>query len=156
MNLYVCSHIISSIGNRTVISNKEEIIKDELNDRYFNEVEVYTQRYIEWEMEQIAEIDRYYNEHPELIEEMHAAWDAEENRTPTEKRLLSLNDYILGMSWDDAPIEELLKKLDLTNEQVKVFFSFKETKDNLKRNRRIRKSIDKVYGKKYLKNLWKN
>lgn len=155
MNLYVCSNIISTIGNKRTVVRKEEIIEEDLNDRYFNEVEVYTQRYIEWEMEQAEEMAKYYEEHPELIAEMQEAWEAEENQTPTEKRLLSLNDYILGISWDDRPVEILLKQLDPNDEQVKKFFCFKETKDNLRRNRKIRKSINESYGKRYLKSLWK-
>lgn len=155
MNLYVCSNIISTIGNKQTVARKEESVEEDLNDRYFNEVEVYTQRYIEWEMEQAEEMAKYYEEHPELIAEMQEAWEAEENQTPTEKRLLSLNDYILGISWDDRPVEILLKQLDPNDEQVKKYFCFKETKDNLRRNRRIRKSINKTYGKSYLKNLWK-
>lgn len=155
MNLYVCSNIISTIGNKRTVVRKEEIVEEDLNDRYFNEVEVYTQRYIEWEMEQATEMAKYYDEHPELIAEMQEAWEAEENQTPTEKHLLALNDYILGMSWDDRPVETLLKQLDPNDEQVKKFFCFKETKDNLRRNRRIRKSINKTYGKSYLKSLWK-
>ncbi len=155
MNLYVCSNIISTIGNKRTVVRKEEIIEEDLNDRYFNEVEVYTQRYIEWEMEQAEEMAKYYEEHPELIAEMQEAWEAEENQTPTEKRLLALNDYILGISWDNRPVEILLKQLDPNDEQVKKFFCFKETKDNLRRNRKIRKSINKTYGKSYLKSLWK-
>ena len=155
MNLYVCSNIISTIGNKRTVVRKEEIIEGDLNDRYFNEVEVYTQRYIEWEMEQAEEMAKYYEEHPELIAEMQEAWEAEENQTPTEKQLLSLNDYILGISWDDRPVEILLKQLDPNDEQVKKFFCFKETKDNLRRNRKIRKSINESYGKRYLKSLWK-
>lgn len=155
MNLYVCSNIISTIGNKRTVVRKEEIVEEDLNDRYFNEVEVYTQRYIEWEMEQAAEMSKFYDEHPELIAEMQEAWEAEENQTPTEKRLLALNDYILGISWDDRPVEILLKQLDPNDEQVKKYFCFKETKDNLRRNRKIRKRINKTYGKSYLKSLWK-
>ena len=94
-------------------------------------------------MEKAEEMAKYYEEHPELVAEMQEAWEAEENQTPTEKRLLALNDYILGISWDDRPVEILLKQLDPNDEQVKKFFCFKETKDNLRRNRKIRKSINK-------------
>ena len=155
MNLYVSSNIISTIGNKRTVVRKEELVEDDLNYRYFNEVEVYSQRYIEWEMEKAEEMAKYYEEHPELLAEMQEAWEAEENQTPTEKRLLALNDYILGISWDDRPVEILLKQLDPNDEQVKKFFCFKETKDNLRRNRKIRKSINKTYGKSYLKSLWK-
>lgn len=156
MNLYVCSNIISIIGNKRTVVRKEEIIEEDLNDRYFNEVEVYTQRYIEWEMEQAEEMAKYYEEHPELLAEMQEAWEAEENQTPTEKRLLALNDYILGISWDERPVDVLLQQLDPNEEQVKKFFGFKETKNNLRRNRKIYRSINKIYGKSYLKDIWKN
>lgn len=156
MNLYVCSNIISTIGNKQIVVRKEEIIEEDLNDRYFNEVEIYTQRYIEWEMEQAKEMAKYYDEHPELLAEMQEAWETEGNQTPTEKSLLALNDYILGISWDERPVDVLLQQLDPNDEQVKKFFGFKETKNNLRRNRKIYRSINKIYGKSYLKNIWKN
>lgn len=154
-NLYICSRIISAIGNKDTVSAKEETIIEELDDRYFNEVEVYTDKFLEWERQQAEEMAKYYQEHPEILAEMHAAWEAEENRTPTERTLLSLHDYIHGMAWDESPVENLLKKLDPNDTQVTRFFRDDIIKKALKRNKKLRRSIENTYGKKYLTVLWK-
>ena len=88
MNLYVCSNIRHlEISERSYVKKREEIIEEDLNDRYVNEVEVYSQRYIEWGMEKAEEMAKYYEEHPKLLAETQEAWEAEENQTPTEKLL---------------------------------------------------------------------
>ena len=47
---------IPYIQGKYISRKYEDIIEEALNDRYFNEVEVYTQRYIEWEMEKAEEM----------------------------------------------------------------------------------------------------
>ncbi len=154
-NIWICSKIIKAIGNVKKVCSKEENIKDTLSEKYFNEVEVFTEKYIEWEIQQAEMMNEYYNEHPELLEEAQAAWDAEENQTPTERNISALSYYIFGMCWGSGPIEEILENLNPEDEVVKNYFSSDEVKKELKKNRRIRKSVNNIYGKNYLKNLWK-
>ena len=154
-NIWLCSKIIKLVGNARTIHFKEENIKDALNEKYFNEVEIDSDRYIEWEIQQAEIINEYYNEHPELIEEAQAAWEAEENETPTEKNLSALSYHIFEMYWGSPSIEEILNNLNPEDKVVRHFFDSNNVKMELKKKRKIRKIINKVYGKKYLTDLWK-
>ncbi len=149
MTLYICSKIIASIQySRIDVTEKEENIKNDLNQRYFDEIYSQSDEYIEKQIEESQAQDEYYSAHPEEYEEEERKFEEWQNETPEDRILKDLYYVICGVSV--YSIDDLLGKLDSNSEKTLLFLTRDDIQRSLKRSCKKRKAIKRKFGNDYL------
>lgn len=149
MTLYICSKIISSIQHcRADVIEKEKNIKDNLNQRYFEEIYSQSDEYIEKQIEEAQARDEYYATHPEEYEEAERQFEECQNETPEDRILKNLYYSICGIS--AYSIDDLIGKLDSNSEKSLSFLTRDDIQRSLKKSWKKRKAIKRKFGNDYL------
>ncbi|TGE38610.1 hypothetical protein E4K67_11885 [Desulfosporosinus fructosivorans] len=149
MTLYICSKIIASIQYcRADVIEKEESIKDEIGQRYYEEIYLQSDEYIEKQIEQAQARDEYYAAHPEEYEELERQFEEWQNETPEDRILKDLYYSICGIS--AYRLEDLLGKLDSNSEKSLLFLTQDNIQRSLKKSWKKRKAIKRKFGNDYL------
>lgn len=149
MTLYICSKIIASIRYcRADVIEKEENIKYDLDQRYFQEIYSQSDEYIEKQIEAAQERDEYYAIHPEEYEEAERQFEEWQNETPEDRILKDLYYSICGIS--AYRVVDLLDKLDGNSEKSLLFLTQEDIQRSLKKSWKKRKAIKRKFGNDYL------
>lgn len=117
---------------------ENEWIREHLSDVYYNEVYVFSDKYIEEQCERSEAEAEYYAVHPELLEE------AEENEEDQLYR--KINEAIWAGNVDT--IIECFPQIDKDNKQIQSGLTWSVAK-NVMKNKELRELYYKKYGVKY-------
>lgn len=148
MTLYISSKIISSIRYcRADVIEKEKNIKDNLNQRYFEEIYSQSDEYIENQIEEAQAKDEYYATHSEEYEEAERQFEEWKNETPEDRILKDLYYSICGISV--YSIDDLIGKLDNNSEKSLLFLARDDIQRSLKKSWKKRKAIKRKFGSDY-------
>lgn len=148
MTLYISSKIISSIQYcRADVIEKEKKIKDNLNQRYFEEIYSKSDEYIEKQIEEAQARDEYYATHPEEYEEAERQFEEWQKETPEDRILKDLYYSICGIS--AYSIDDLIDKLDSNSEKSLLFLTRDDIQRSLKKSWKKRKAIKRKFGSDY-------
>jgi hypothetical protein len=149
MTLCICSKIIASIQYcRPDVIEREENIKDNLDQRYFEEIYSQSDEYIEKQIEEAQARNEYYATHPEEYEEADRQFEEWQNETPEDKILKNLYYSICGIS--AYSLDDLLCKLDGNSEKSLLFLTQDNIQRSLKKSWKKRKAIKRKFGNNYL------
>ena len=149
MTLYICSKIIASIQYcRADVIEKEENIKDDLGQRYFEEIYSQSDEYIEEQIEEAQARDEYYAAHPEEYVETERRFEEWQNETPEDRILKDLYYSICGFS--AYSLDDLLGKLDSNSEKSLLLLTRDDIQRSLKKSWKKRKAIKRKFGNEYL------
>lgn len=149
MTTYICCKGISTLDYcKEKVQVTENHIKNNLSDRYYNEVYLQSEEYIQDQIERHESEQQYYNDHPEELEEKLRQNDEWENKTSEDKNLEDLYFAICGFS--SHTIEAVAAKLDKSSHKVLQFLVQEDIQAELKKNRKKRKIIKKIFGDDYL------
>lgn len=149
MTLYICSKIIASIQYcRADVVEKEENIKDELGQRYFEEIYSQSDEYMEKQIEEAQARNEYYAAHPEEYEEAERQFEEWQNETPEDRILKNLYYAICGLS--AYSVDDLLGKLDCNSEKSLLFLTQDDIQRSLKKSWKKHKAIKRKFGNNYL------
>lgn len=144
-----CCQVISTFEECKVkVKNEELAIKEEIDNLYYYEVYCKSEEYLNSEIERAEAEQAYYDEHPELLEELEAQYEQWENETSTDRAIRDMECLFFGFS--AYSLEELLKKADKTDPKLLEFFKKKEIRKAIKKNK-YKKAIIDIYGQDYFK-----
>lgn len=150
MTIYICTKTISCfLYSRKKAEKKEMLIKERIDQLYFDEVYSLSDEYIERQIEQAEAEAEYFEEHPEECERMERQFEKSLNETSEDILLHDLYCCICGFS--AYRIDELLAKLDKKSEKAIAFLSTEEIHKTLKKKRKLRKAIVEKFGKELFK-----
>ncbi len=148
MTLYICSNIISSIQYcRADVIEKEKNIKDNLDQRYFEEIYSQSDEYIEKQIAEAQARDEYYATHPEEYEKAERQFEEWQNETPEDRILKDLYCSICGISAYN--IDDLISKLDSNSQKSLLFLTRDDIQRALKKSWKKRKAIKRKFGSDY-------
>ena len=151
LTLSCCCQIISTLEEcRKRVEIEENAISDEIAEIYFREVYSQSEEYIEQEIEKAIAQQEYYDEHPELLEELEAQYEEWENETPTDRTIKEIECFFFGFC--AYSFEDLLKKADKTDPKLLAFFKRKDIHKQIKK-RKYRKSIIDICGQDFYDSL---
>lgn len=115
---------------------RKKKIKDNLNQRYFEEIYSKSDEYIEKQIEEAQARDEYYATHPEEYEEAERQFEEWQKETPEDRILKDLYYSICGIS--AYSIDDLIDKLDSNSEKSLLFL----TRDDIQRSlKKVGKSV---------------
>lgn len=147
VTLSCCCQVISTFEKcKKDVMNEEVSIKEEMEYIYYNEVYCKSEEYINSQIEQAEAEQAYYDEHPELIEELEEQCEKWENETPTDRAIRDMECLFFGFS--AYSFDELLKRADKSDPKLLAFFKRKEIKKTIKKHK-FKKIIISNYGKEY-------
>lgn len=142
-----CCQVISTFEEcKAKVKAEESAIKEEIDNLYYYEVYCKSEEYLKNEIERVEAEQAYYDEHPELLEELEAQYEQWENETPTDRAIRDMECLFFGFS--AYSFEDLLKRADKSDPRLMAFFKRKEIKKIIKKPK-FKQIIISTYGKKY-------
>lgn len=126
---------------------RKKKIKDNLNQRYFEEIYSKSDEYIEKQIEEAQARDEYYATHPEEYEEAERQFEEWQKETPEDRILKDLYYSICGIS--AYSIDDLIDKLDSNSEKSLLFLTRDDIQRSLKKSWKKRKAIKRKFGSDY-------
>lgn len=145
MTLYICAKVIDSLEFcKNTVAQQEKAIKDEIDERYYNEIYSNTEEYIEKQLEAAQAQAEYYDTHPEELELLEKQFEELENETQEDRLIKDLYCCICGLSM--YSLNDLLNKADANSLNMLKFIMQDEIQKSLKKSFSKRKAIKKKFG----------
>ena len=151
VTIMFCCQVINMFDSckKEIIKN-EKAYKDYFDEIYFREVYMQSEEYWRSEIERAEAEQEYYDQHPELLEQLQSQYEEWENETQTDRAIKDMECLFFGFS--SYSFRDLLKQADKSDPKLLGFLQRKNIKRFIKKNK-YKKDIIDVYGKEYYKKI---